>query len=314
MIYQKLQACADSGAKVILSRLPIGDLATQFFADRGLFCAGRVPRDDLERVSKATGARIQTTVNGLVPDSDVLGQCGLFEEKQVGAERFNFFTDCPQAKTATLVLRGGAEQFIEETERSIHDALMIVKSSIRSTRIVAGGGAIEMAVSKFLRDYARTIEGKQQLIIAAFAKALELIPRQLADNAGFDSTDILNRLRQKHATHEGEQPCWWGVDIDKEGICDTLERGVWEPASSKINSIGSAAEAACLILSVDETVRNPKSQQPGEGMPMPRGGPAGGRGLGRGAPMSAALGGQGMRGMMGGLGRGVRMYKGQGGK
>jgi T-complex protein 1 subunit eta len=104
------------------------------------------------------------------------------------------------------------------------------------------------------------------------------------------------------------------VDIDSEGICDTFERGVWEPSSSKVNSFGSAAEAACLILSVDETVRNPKSQQEG-GAPMPRmGGPAGGRGLGRGAPMSAALGGQGMRGMMGGMGRGVRMMQGKGGK
>lgn len=104
------------------------------------------------------------------------------------------------------------------------------------------------------------------------------------------------------------------MDIDLEGICNTYERGVWEPSSSKVNSFGSAAEAACLILSVDETVRNPKSQQPGEGpggRPM---GAAGGRGLGRGAPMSAAMGGQGMRGMMGGMGRGVRMYRGHGGK
>lgn len=314
IIYDKLKACAESGASVILSRLPIGDLATQYFADRGLFCAGRVPRDDLERVAKATGARVQTTVNGLLPGSDVLGKCGLFEEKQVGAERFNFFMGCPAATTATLVLRGGAEQFIDETERSVHDALMIVKSSIKSTRIVAGGGAIEMEVSRALKEYSRSIQGKQQLIIAAFARALELIPRQLADNAGFDSTDILNRLRQKHATAGEGEGKWYGVDIDREGICDTLERGVWEPASSKINSIGSAAEAACLILSVDETVRNPKSQQP-DGGPMPgMRGPAGGRGLGRGAPMSAALGGQGMKGMMGGLGRGVRMYKGQGGK
>lgn len=199
IIYDKLKACAESGASVILSRLPIGDLATQYFADRGLFCAGRVPRDDLERVARATGARVQTTVTGLT--SDVLGACEAFEERQVGAERFNFFTGCPAATTATLVLRGGAEQFIDETERSIHDALMIVKSTMKSTRVVAGGGAIEMAVSRHLKEYSRSVEGKQQLIIAAFSRALEFIPRQLADNAGFDSTDILNRLRTKHA-HE----------------------------------------------------------------------------------------------------------------
>lgn len=196
IIYEKLRACAESGAQIILSRLPIGDLATQYFADRGLFCAGRVPRDDLERVARATGARIQTTVNGLTPD--VLGACGLFEERQVGAERYNIFTECATAHTATMIIRGGAEQFIDETERSIHDALMIVKSTMKSTKVVAGGGAIELEVSRYLKDVARTIEGKQQLIIAAYAKALELIPRQLCDNAGFDSTDILNRLRQKH--------------------------------------------------------------------------------------------------------------------
>lgn len=308
IIYSKLQACADSGAQIILSKLPIGDLATQYFADRGLFCAGRVPRDDLDRVAKATGARIQTTVNGLT--TNVLGHCDYFEEKQIGAERFNIFTGCPLSTTATMVLRGGAEQFIDETERSIHDALMIVKSTMKSHRVVAGGGAIELEISKHLRDYSRTIVGKLQLVIAAYAKALEIIPRQLADNAGFDSTDILNRLRQKHAAADGSGK-WYGVDIDREGVCDTFERGVWEPVSSKVNSFSSATEAACLILSVDETVRNPKSQEAGGPNPQQMRGPAGGMGLGRGAPMSAALGGSGMKGMMG---RGVRMYKGQGGK
>lgn len=213
IINDKLKQCSASGAHIILSKLPIGDLATQYFADRGLFCAGRVPKDDLERVARATGARIQTTVNGLTPD--VLGTCERFEEKQVGAERYNIFTGFSGTNmhTATIVLRGGAEQFIDEAERSIHDALMIVKSSIRgATRVVAGGGAIELEVSRYLKDYSRGIEGKAQLIIASFARALEVIPRMLADNAGFDSTDILNRLRQKHATWEAANPgnivCW----------------------------------------------------------------------------------------------------------
>ncbi len=142
IINEKMAACASSGASIILSKLPIGDLATQYFADRGLFCAGRVPRDDLERVARATGARVQTTVNGL--SSDVLGTCESFEEKQVGTERFNIFTGFANTAhhTATVVLRGGSEQFIDEAERSIHDALMIVKSSIRShSRVVAGACA-----------------------------------------------------------------------------------------------------------------------------------------------------------------------------
>ena len=170
----------------------------------------------------------------------------------------------------------------------------------RLPHALAGGGAIEMIVSRHLKEYSRTVEGKAQIIVAAFARALELIPSQLADNAGFDSTDILNHLRQKHAQHEaGSTPCWWGVDIAKESICNTFDSGVWEPAASKVNSFASATEAACLILSVDETVKNAASDKPQAG-PM-----------GRGAPMSAAMGGAGMRGMMSGRGRGVRMMQGE---
>jgi len=305
IIYEKLEKCVESGAQIILSKLPIGDLATQYFADRDLFCAGRVPDDDCQRVSRATGAVMNTTVNDLKPE--VLGECGAFEERQVGDERYNLFTGCPSAKTVTLVLRGGSEQFIEESERSVHDALMIVKRGMKCKSVVAGGGAIEMELSRYLRNYSRNIEGKAQLIINAFAKALEIIPRQLADNAGFDSTDILNRLRQKHYK-DPEGGLWFGVDVDKEGICDTYLNHVWEPADNKMNSIASACEATCMILSIDETVRNPKSEQPGAGMG------------GRGGGVSAAMGGGGMRGMLGGgrgrgrgLPRGVRAFRGRGG-
>lgn len=256
IIYEKLEKIVQSGAKIVLSKLAIGDLATQYFADRGIFCAGRVPEDDLRRVSKATGASIQTTVNNVI--ADVLGSCGLFEEKQVGNERYNIFTGCPQAKTATAILRGGAEQFIAEAERSLHDAIMIVKRTIRNKQIVAGGGAIEMELSAYLRNYSKTIKGKAQAIVKAYAKALEVIPRQLSENAGFDATDILNKLRQKHASNGGT---WFGVDIENDGITDTMKTFVWEPALIKRNALASATEATTLILSIDETVKNPKSEQ-----------------------------------------------------
>ncbi|KAJ3322335.1 T-complex protein 1 subunit eta, partial [Gonapodya sp. JEL0774] len=165
---------------------------------------------------------------------------------------------CPQAKTCTLILRGGAEQFIAEVERSLHDAIMIVRRAIKNKSVVAGGGAAEMELSKYLRQYSRTIEGKQQMIMQAFAKALEVIPRQVADNAGFDATDILNRLRKRHAETGGT---WYGVDISSEGIADNFSKFVWEPALVKTNAISSASEAACLILSVDETVKNPESEK-----------------------------------------------------
>merc|ERR1711894_106982 len=151
---------------------------------------------------------------------------------------------------------------------------------ITNDAVVAGGGAIEVELSKILRDHSRSIAGKEQLIFAAMARAFECIPRQLCDNAGFDATNILNKLRQKHA----QGNLWYGVDILNEDISDNYEKCVWEPAVVKINAITAASEAACLILSVDETVKNPRSGQ-GEGG-MPGGGmPMGGMGRGRGRPM-----------------------------
>lgn len=141
IIYRKLEAIEKTGAQVVLSKLPIGDLATQWFADRNIFCAGRVAAGDLRRVVQALGGSIQSTCSDI--QREHLGTCGLFEERQIGGERYNIFEDCPKAKTCTLVLRGGAEQFIEEVERSLHDAIMIVKRAVKNGEVVAGGGAIE---------------------------------------------------------------------------------------------------------------------------------------------------------------------------
>jgi T-complex protein 1 subunit eta len=266
IIFNKLELIEKTGAKVVLSKLPIGDLATQWFADRGIFCAGRVAAADLKRVVQAVGGSIQSTCSDI--ERKHLGTCGKFEEKQVGGERYNIFEDCPSAKTCTLLLRGGAEQFIEEVERSLHDAIMVVKRAVKNSQIVAGGGAIEMDISSHIRKHARTIPGKSQLILTAFARALEIIPRQISDNAGLDSTDVLNKLRQKHAVGE----IWAGVDVDsEEGVRNNMDAFVWEPSLVKINAISSAAEAACLILSVDETVRNPQSEAPNAGPPAPPG-------------------------------------------
>ncbi|KAE8739098.1 hypothetical protein FOCC_FOCC015407 [Frankliniella occidentalis] len=270
ILYDKLDKIVKSGAQVVLSKLPIGDVATQYFADRDMFCAGRVPEEDLKRTMKACGGSVMSTAHDI--NESVLGQCEVFEEIQIGGERFNIFKGCKNAKTCTMLLRGGAEQFLEETERSLHDAIMIVRRTIKNDSVVAGGGAIEMELSRHLRDYSRTIAGKEQLLIGAIAKALEVIPRQLSDNAGFDATNILNKLRQKHA--QGQS--WYGVDIMKEDISDNFESCVWEPAIIKINALTAASEAACLILSVDETIKNPKSG--GHDAPQM---PQMGRGMGR---------------------------------
>ncbi|CAH2053993.1 unnamed protein product [Thlaspi arvense] len=296
IIYDKLDKCVESGAKVVLSRLAIGDLATQYFADRDIFCAGRVGEEDLNRVAAAAGGTVQTSVNNIITEAkisfnskigfnhlQVLGTCEIFEEKQVGGERFNIFSGCPSGRTATIVLRGGADQFIEEAERSLHDAIMIVRRAVKNSTVVPGGGAIDMEISKYLRQHSRTIAGKSQLFINSYAKALEVIPRQLCDNAGFDATDVLNKLRQKHAMQSGEGASY-GVDINTGGIADSFANFVWEPAVVKINAINAATEAACLILSVDETVKNPKSES---------------------AQGEAAAGAMG-RGRGGGRGRGMR--------
>lgn len=308
VIYDKLDACVNSGANIILSKLPIGDLATQYFADRGLFCAGRVTDGDMKRVAKATNGSIQTTTNGLT--ESVLGTCGLFEESQVGDERFNLFTQCPSSLTCTIVLRGGTEQFIAESERSVHDALMVVKRTILSGSVVAGGGAVEMCLSNSLRDRALEIEGKEQLIVAAYAKALEVIPRQLCENAGLDATDILAALRRKHFSYDGDgKGCWYGVNIEEGGITDTFDLGVWEPSDNKMNSLQAATEAACVILSIDETVISPRSQDPGAQATGMMGGGGGATGMMGNAMDIANSGGP----SSGQLGNGVSYMKGRGG-
>ncbi|KAF5019494.1 hypothetical protein F66182_8501 [Fusarium sp. NRRL 66182] len=256
IIYKKLDSIYQTGAKIVLSKLPIGDLATQFFADRDIFCAGRVASEDMERVIQATGAVLQSTCSDILPEH--LGSCGKFEERQIGGERFNFFEDCAEAKTCTLLLRGGAEQFIAEVERSLHDAIMIVKRAILNRTIVGGGGACEMEVSSYLSHYADEVQDKRQAVIKSFAKALEIIPRQLCDNAGFDATDILNKLRVEH--HKGN--IWAGVDFEHEDVADMMGSFVWEPALVKINALQAATEASCLILGVDETIRNEESAKP----------------------------------------------------
>ena len=256
IINKKLENIVNSGANIVLSKLPIGDLATQYFADRNVFCAGRVAAEDIERVAKATGACLLQTCNDITEKS--LGTCGLFEERQIGAERFNLFMECPKSKTATIIIRGGAEQFIEEAERSMNDAIMIVRRASKATSIVAGGGAIEMELSKYVRNEGMKISGKEQLIVLGFAKALEIIPKTLAQNSALDAIDIMNKLRQKH---NKEDDCKFGVNCFDGGIIDTYINYVWEPTILKENILNSATEAACSIINVDQTIKNPKSEQ-----------------------------------------------------
>lgn len=257
IIYEKLDLIVKAGANIVLSRLAIGDLATQYFADRHVFCAGRVDEADMKRTARACGAKILTTVSNL--NVNDMGTCGTFEERQIGNDRYNVFADCPKAGAATIVLRGGAHQFIDEAERSLNDSIMTCCRALQSEAVVGGGGAVEMELSAYLREYSRQIAGKQQLIINAYARALEVIPRTLASNAGLDPTDILNKLRQLH-NRKSEDTRWFGVDcLGPEGVFDAVKNFVWEPVMIKLNALSAATEAACSVLSVDEMIKNPKS-------------------------------------------------------
>jgi len=270
IIMDKLEKCVAVGANVVLSQKPIGDIATQFFADRGVFCAGRVARDDCERVTKATGATMQHTVNNLT--AEALGSSLLFEERQVGAERFNIFSDCDGTKTATIVLRGGASQFIDEAERSLHDALVVVKRAGDNTAVVAGAGAIDMEIAKHLKERAKNIDGKLHFVVLSFARALEIIPRTLAENAGHDALVLMNRLRHHHFNTTSGQ--YSGVNTMNGEIINALEAYILEPEVVKIGAIQGATEAACVILSIDETIKVPEVEQP-QNVGKPRGPPGG---------------------------------------
>nr|BAH22752.1 eta subunit of chaperonin containing t-complex polypeptide 1 [Babesia major] len=259
ILHDKLNKIADMGTNIVLSKLPIGDIATQFFADRNIFAAGRVEQADMIRTSKATGALIQNTVNGI--STDVMGTCGCFEEKQIGNERFNLFEDCPKTTTATIILRGGAQQFIEESERSLNDAISIVRRSTKTHTILGGGGAVEMELSKALRDYSLTVIGKQQLVIGAFARALEVIPKTLAQNAGFNAIDVLSKLRREHAMSKDDVN-WFGVNCLNGDIVDAFKDCIWEPAIVKKNALYAATEAACQVLSIDETIKHATQTPP----------------------------------------------------
>lgn len=245
LIYEKLDTIVKSGANIVLSRLPIGDLATQYFADRNIFCAGRVAEEDIDKVARTTLGKVQTTLNGLTPN--VLGTCGRFEEVQLGSERFNFFTECPETKSSTIILRGGADQFIKEAERSLNDAIMIVRRAVKAEYIVPGGGAIELEISKILKDWAGKIEGKELAVITRYAKALEVIPKTLAENAGLDPNEVINKLRRIHAVEENGK--FFGVDVNSsKGIQNAYENFVWEPLQVKKNVITAATEVNTLYL------------------------------------------------------------------
>ena len=244
IMYEKLDKISKLGANVVFSKKSIGDLATQYFSERGIVCGGRVINDDLSRISKGTGARIVTSCHNLIPD--YCGKCRILEEKQIGNERFIVLAGCP-TDTITVALRGGNMKLLNETKRCLNDGIMVMKRVVKNRKIVGGAGAIEMKISAKIRKYSKKIGGQEQLILSKFAQSLEIVPRTLCENAGLDFLSIISCLKNKHY----ENDCWLGIDIEKGSVFDSIVNFIWEPVNVKINAIQAATEVVSILSTVN---------------------------------------------------------------
>ncbi len=234
---------------VVITQKGIDEVAQHFLAKKGILAVRRVKRSDIEKIAKATGARIVSNIEDLGPDD--LGFAKLVEERKVGEDKMVFIEGCQNPRAVTILIRGGLERLVDEAERSLNDALHAVADAIKDGKIVAGGGAVEVELAKYLRELAPKIGGKEQLAIEAFAKALEGLPMALAENAGLDPVDIIMKLRAAHAKTEGK---WHGINVFTGDIEDMMKLGVIEPVSVKANAIKAGTEAATMVLRIDDII------------------------------------------------------------
>ena len=253
-----------SGANVLFCQKGIDDMAQHYLSKKGILAARRVKKSDMEKLSKATGGRIVTNLNDLT--SKDLGFAKLVEEQKVGDEDMVFVRECKNPKSVTILVRGGTEHVVDEVDRAIEDAIGAVSSSIEVGKIVPGGGAPEAEVARELKKYAEGFSGREQLAINAFADAIEVIPRSLAENGGLDPIDTLVSLRSEHDKNKLEM----GVNVFDGGVMDMMKAGVIEPVKIKTQAIKSATEAAEMILRIDDVISASKLSK--GGMPsMPPG-------------------------------------------
>ncbi|MFH0862626.1 MAG: thermosome subunit beta [Candidatus Altiarchaeota archaeon] len=263
-----VDAVVKSGANVLLCQKGIEDLPQHFLSKAGILAARRVKESDMKKLSKATGARIVTSIKELSKDD--LGYAKVVEEKKVSGDDMLFIRDCKNPKAVSILVRGGTEHVVDEAERGIHDAVCVVAAAIDSGKYVAGGGAIEVELAKELRKYSDTIGGREQLAVNAFADSLEIIPRTLAESAGMDAIDTLVSLRSKHDKKDG---AGYGVNVLEGKVDDMFSKSVIEPLKLKSQVIKSSSEAAEMILRIDDVIA---SNKPKMGGGMPPGGMPGG--------------------------------------
>ena len=249
MLRKMVERIKSAGANVVFCQKGIDDIAQHFLAKEGILAVRRVKKSDMEKLSRATGGKIITNLADLKGED--LGRAELVEERKVGEDKMVFVEGCKDPKSVSILIRAGLERMMDEAERTMNDALYVVSDIFELPKMVPGGGAIEMEMAKAVRAYARQVGGREQLAIEAFADALEVIPKTLAENAGHDVIDTMVALR---AAHEKEDGFAMGVNVYEGGIADMLEKGVLEPMAVKMQVIKSAVEVASMILRIDDVV------------------------------------------------------------
>jgi len=252
-----------SGANVVFTQKGIDDLAQHYLAKEKIIAVRRVKKSDMDALARATGASIVTSIKELSKAD--LGTAGNVNERKVAGDAMVFVEECKNPKSVSVLVRGGTEHIVDEAERALVDAIGSVSSAIKVGKVLVGAGSCEMEVSMRLRDYAKTVGGREQLAIEAFAESLEIIPRTLAETAGMDPIDSLVTLRSKHSAKDGK---YVGVNVYKGKISDMKNERVIEPLSVKTQAIDSASEVAEMILRIDDIILG--SSKPGP--PMPPGG------------------------------------------
>jgi len=261
MLKDMVDALVNAGANVVFCQKGIDDLAQYYLAKAGVLAVRRVKQSDIEKLAKATGAKVLTDLRDI--SSEDLGEAELVEERKVGDEKMVFVTGCKNPKAVTILIRGGTEHIVDEVERSLSDSIKVVKAALESGKVVAGGGAPEIELSLKLKQWAPTLGGREQLAAEAFANALETIPRSLAENAGLDPIDIIVELRKAH--ENGDK--YAGVNVFSGKVENMKDIGVLEPLRVKKQAISSATEVAIMILRIDDVIaaKGIESEKEGEG-------------------------------------------------
>jgi archaeal chaperonin len=264
MLKDMVEKISKAGVNVLVCQKGIDDIAQHYLAKAGILSVRRVKESDITKLARATGATIVTGLDSLT-NAD-LGYAGLVEERKIENDKWTYIEKCKNPKAVTILVRGGSQRVIDEAERCVHDALMVIKDVLEKPGIVGGGGATEEELATRLMKWSNSLQGREQLAAEKFAEALEAIPITLAENAGFDPIDIRVGLREKHAD---EKNIWFGVNVLGSGLVDLYKKDVIEPAYVKEQIIKSATECTCMILRIDDVIAGTKSA-------MPQGGPPGG--------------------------------------